>query len=179
MTNLNLGTRLATMFLDHIIMTFVIFVFALPIFVVDMMALFNDEASTPAMNSNVIYLTVFGFSLYFNKDIYGGRSIGKRIMKLQVVEANSGKPASELRCFVRNLTIILWPLEIIVSLFSNDRRLGDFIAGTRLTPYDEEAHRSNQNGLQIALALALALLYTYLVTVFPINLISGQDVFSF
>ena len=38
--------------------------------------------------------------------------------------------ASSLKCLIRNITIILWPIEVIVVLVSPSRRIGDFIAGT-------------------------------------------------
>ena len=45
------------------------------------------------------YLAMFGFALYFCKDIFNGRSIAKRILNFQVVDnytGESGKPLEVL-----------------------------------------------------------------------------------
>jgi uncharacterized RDD family membrane protein YckC len=78
------------------------------------------------------------YSFYFIKDIFNGKSIGKMAIGLQVVDIDSGKPASLIKCVLRNLTIIIWPLECIIALFNLDRRLGDYIAGTRLDYYEKK-----------------------------------------
>lgn len=33
---------------------------------------------------------------------------------------------------LRNITLIIWPVEVVVSLINPGRRLGDFLAGTRV-----------------------------------------------
>ena len=71
--------------------------------------------------------------LYLNKDFFNGRSLAKRLFKLQVVDAG-GLPASELRCFVRNVTFFLWPLEVLVLLMGRHDRLGDGLARTHVWP---------------------------------------------
>ncbi|RZJ94004.1 MAG: hypothetical protein EOO60_03985 [Hymenobacter sp.] len=58
----------------------------------------------------------WGFGLllvfYLNKDFFNGRSPAKRLLHLQVLNV-SGRPANELRCFLRNVTFFLWPLEVL------------------------------------------------------------------
>ena len=41
-----------------------------------------------------------------------------------------------MKCFIRNLTIPIWPIEIIFVLINPKRRLGDFIAATRIDYVD-------------------------------------------
>jgi len=69
--------------------------------------------------------------LYLNKDFFNGRSPAKRLLHLQVLDA-SGRPANELRCFLRNVTFFLWPLEVLVLLLGQRGRLGDALAGTHV-----------------------------------------------
>ena len=71
-------------------------------------------------------------TLVQTKDIIYGKSIGKRLMGLCVKDINTGKDANEIYCFVRNLTVVVIPLELFfISLAQlTSRRLGDVIANT-------------------------------------------------
>jgi len=66
------------------------------------------------------------------KDIIYGKSFGKRVMGLCVKDVNTGKDANEIFTFIRNLTIIVFPLELFFILLAQltSRRLGDVIANT-------------------------------------------------
>ena len=171
MTTLNSGTRLTTMFLDHFAMCFVITILVAPGMVYDMMQAFGDPNPPHKLFFGNYYLSIFAFSLYFNKDIYVGRSIAKRMLKLQVVDTKTNKPANPLKCFVRNLTVILWPIEGIVALINNERRIGDFLAGTKLTPYDPEQHKANANWPLIILAIMASIIVTYLTMFYPFEVL--------
>ncbi|MDR1238673.1 MAG: RDD family protein [Treponema sp.] len=57
---------------------------------------------------SIIYLIV--------RDIIGKRSIGKRVFKLKIINKSNGNEASILRRFVRNITWILGPIDVIVFL---------------------------------------------------------------
>jgi len=83
-----------------------------------------------------LLIFVFYFSIWTIKDSFNGRSIGKRIMRLQVVQSETNLAASPLRCFVRNLSLLLWPIEMIVILVRPGRRMGDFIANTKIVDYN-------------------------------------------
>ncbi len=67
-----------------------------------------------------------------------GKSIAKRSLKQEIVDVKTGEVASSLKCLIRNLTIVLWPIEVIVVLVSPSRRIGDFIAGTKVEFISEE-----------------------------------------
>lgn len=71
-------------------------------------------------------------AIYLNKDFLQGRSPAKRLLKLQVVDADE-YPANELRCFLRNITVLLWPVEVLVLLLGRHTRLGDTLAGTHVS----------------------------------------------
>ncbi len=73
--------------------------------------------------------------LYFailNKDFFNGQSVVNRLLGYQIVNNKTMKPASSLRCMLRNVLAPVWPIEVIFVLFSPSRRLGDFIAGTKI-----------------------------------------------
>jgi uncharacterized RDD family membrane protein YckC len=138
-TPIDAGLRLGSMLLDLIFMTIIAMVFFIPGFFSAFSTAFNSPHGQPApdfMDGGYGYIAMFGFALYFCKDIIGGRSIAKRILGLQVVDNSTGKAASPFRCFLRNITCVLWPIEGIVALINTSRRLGDRIAGTRLVRFD-------------------------------------------
>ena len=102
------------------------------------------------------YLGTFVFALYLNKDAVGGRSLAKRFMKLQIVDTKTEMPASAFACFIRNLTIIIWPIEVLISLFNQDRRIGDFIAGTKLIHFDAEKHHAKISLITMVLLIIIS-----------------------
>jgi hypothetical protein len=115
------------------------------------------------------YLNIIAFSLYFNKDVYSGRSIAKRLLKLQVVDIKTDMPANPIKCLIRNLTLVIWPIEVIVALINNERRIGDFIAGTRLTSYRPVQHNEPVNWAWIAVAIMISIIVTYFILFYPIE----------
>jgi len=167
MKTVDTGTRIGTMVFDHFTMTFIVMVLVAPGLVNDFMYAIGNPDAPPKLFLGNYYLNIVGFSLYFNKDIIMGRSIAKRTLKLQVVNNKTGQPANPLKCLVRNLTILIWPIEVIVALLNNERRIGDFIAGTRLTAYKSDEHNGKVNWALVLLALTISILFTYLVLVYP------------
>jgi len=136
---LTAGKRIGAMLLDHIVMAFVIMIIVMPAMISEIDSAFGDEPLTSkgAIDWSLI-LMCFGMALYFNKDMIQGKSIAKRALKQEVVNVKTGEVASALKCFVRNLTIAIWPIEVIVVLISPARRIGDFIAGTRVEQMSDE-----------------------------------------
>lgn len=121
---ISIKLRLGSMLLDHIIMCFVIIP---PLIILSLIS------SDPFETSQVEIVAYFVMMLiYFNKDLLNGRSAAKRISGLWIIDRKTGQPADELKCFLRNVTIPLWPLEAFISVLNPSRRIGDFIANTRV-----------------------------------------------
>jgi uncharacterized RDD family membrane protein YckC len=139
-TQIGVGLRLGEMLLDHFLMSLIAMPFFLPAVISTFIQTFkaSQELGPPPdfMGGVTGYIALFGFALYLCKDILNGRSIAKRILNLQVVDNSTGKAASPIRCFVRNITCILWPIEVLVAIINTSRRLGDRIAGTKLVRFD-------------------------------------------
>jgi len=74
----------------------------------------------------IVILTVL------NKDICNGRSIAKRVLGYQIINIKTNDAASDFKCMLRNITFIIFPVEVILALLKNKRRIGDLIAGTKL-----------------------------------------------
>tara|TARA_B100000508_G_C11465660_1_gene282088 strand:- start:1197 stop:1724 length:528 start_codon:yes stop_codon:yes gene_type:complete len=133
---LGLKRRLAGMLLDHIIMSFAF----VPVLIVISLIFGTGEPMNISVMERLSFLALFFF--YFNKDYFGARSLAKRSLGLVVISNKTNEKAIELQCFLRNITIPLWPLEVLVTLFSRSRRMGDLIANTRVEAYDKTSMAS-------------------------------------
>lgn len=154
----NAGTRIGSMLFDHIAMTFIAMIFFVPGMISGFSTAFeiNHEQTNPDIFGGLSYVGLIGFALYFCKDCINGRSIAKRALKLQVVDNKSGNVASTIKCFVRNIFCILWPIEVIVTLANPSRRIGDMVAGTRVIPFNPELEQPKVNFAQVGLSIVLA-----------------------
>src|SRR5262249_27317646 len=77
--------------------------------------------------------------------------------------------AGPLRCFVRNLTLWFWPVEVLLVLVNQDRRrLGDYLAGTRVVMRDpnEAAHPVQWGAVGLSFGSAMALVTAILFPFF-------------
>ncbi len=137
------GYRFLSMFLDSLI-------FMVAMWILSMLFLFPNMPNMaemmepghepPTFNfwpKYVMYFIGAIYALYFCKDSFNGKSPGKKIMGLQVVNHKTMLPANPWRCIVRNLFSIFWPIEAIVALANPSRRIGDFVAGTEVVSYEE------------------------------------------
>lgn len=80
--------------------------------------------------SNVILFSMLlslWVTIFLNKDIVGGQSIGKYIMQIRIVSSN-GLPIHMWKLVVRNIFNVLWIIELILWAVTN-RRLADDILG--------------------------------------------------
>ena len=134
----SVGTRLASMLLDHFMMSMIATIFFIPMMIKTFATALNisHEQTEIDLGGPLLYFSLLGFAIYFCKDTINGRSIGKRITQTQVLDNATGQVASPLKCFVRNIFCAIWPIEIRVTLINPSRRLGDQIAGTKIAPYD-------------------------------------------
>jgi uncharacterized RDD family membrane protein YckC len=167
------GLRLASMLIDHFAMTFIVMLIVLPGFAINMIDAFNLDHDPSSFGfGGMSFLYAFGFAAYFNKDIFNGRSPAKRILKIQVIDIKTGQAANSLKCLVRNLTIPLWPLEVIFVLFNPKRRLGDKIAGTRID-YIENPVKVKMDWTKFAIALLIAIGFSVLISL-PFTLLNTK-----
>jgi hypothetical protein len=81
---------------------------------------------------------IVSWLLFLLKDFYHGQGIVKRFFKVQVVDISTNKYATPLQRFIRNLTILVLPVEIVVLLINDGRRLGDIMADTVVTNYSPD-----------------------------------------
>ena len=130
------------MLLDHTIMCFIILP---PLIIISLILISDQPFKNHPIETGAFYLMIL---VYLNKDFVQGKSIAKRILGLKIVDRKTGQSASELRCFLRNMTVPIWPVEILTTLFSKNRRIGDFIVNTRIEIAEKESAKSILTGLK-------------------------------
>lgn len=153
-TVIDAGTRIGSMLLDHFFMTIIGMLFFIPAMVAGFSGVFttsHEQQDVTFFEGPWKYIAIFGFCLYFCKDVFNGRSIAKRILRLQVVDNNTGLAATPLQTFIRNIFCVFWMIEGIVALVNTSRRIGDRVAGTRLVYYDATAEKPKPSLIAIAL----------------------------
>lgn len=76
------------------------------------------------------------YVVFCSKDMMHGQSVGKRVYKIQIVDMVTGQKVGFVRCFLRNLPILIWPIEMLMIMSGKDRRFGDYLVGTKLEYYE-------------------------------------------
>ncbi len=61
-----------------------------------------------------------------------GRSLGKAIMRLQVIDVRTRRSASWQKKIIRNITTPFWMIELTVCFITKGLRLTDFWCGTKV-----------------------------------------------
>jgi uncharacterized RDD family membrane protein YckC len=148
--------RLGTMLLDHAIICFT----CLPaIFLLKTLIYPGIEGNR---TSELFILPVF--VIYFCKDCIQGRSLAKRMLKLSIVDHSSNVVATPVQSVIRNLLIVVWPIEVLVACFNQERRIGDHLAGTKLTyNYNPAIVVHKIDPWQLVMAISIAIVYTLLL----------------
>ncbi|MFE5318385.1 RDD family protein [Paenibacillus sp. NPDC056579] len=122
--------RFLAFLLDHLILSFV---YSAVLIFLSWESLITPNESNFNKPFEIFYpLLAVTLLTSFMKDIFNGRSIGKRIFKLAVRDAdNLNQVPNKFRLFIRNIPLVIWPLEIILLLIIN-KRIGDLIARTQV-----------------------------------------------
>src|SRR5690606_11498653 len=120
--------RIAAFIIDHFVMTFLM----VSIVFIALGPNFMDENNPSKMMTTMFVVMIPGFILYFAKDSLKGISTGKWIMGIMVRDENNQNEIPSFgRLFLRNLFIIIWPVEFIVLATNHQKkRLGDKVAKT-------------------------------------------------
>ncbi len=82
--------------------------------------------------------TAVMFCYFLFKDVVGGRSLGKRIVKISVHNASDYRLKPNIvQLIIRNFVLLLLHgIELFVVLFTpNHRRIGDYVTGTVVVEY--------------------------------------------
>ncbi|MBY7141534.1 RDD family protein [Virgibacillus sp. NKC19-3] len=144
-----LGSRAGAMIIDQIVLT--IFNIVITLFLVfainaDMDLLVTDSAA--AIVVILMFLAYWGY-FFVCEYFFGGRTLGKRLMGLRVIQDN-GHSITLLSSLIRNLlrVIDMIPMYltgmIMIFFHSKHKRLGDLVAGTLVVhePRPKKEHKA-------------------------------------
>jgi uncharacterized RDD family membrane protein YckC len=120
--------RIAAFMIDHFIFSFLL----VAIIFGSMGSDFMNQENPGKVMSSMLVIMLAGFVLYFAKDSVRGSSPGKWLMGISVRDKEDHASVPSVgRLFLRNLTVVIWPVEFIVLVANGEkRRLGDQLANT-------------------------------------------------
>ena len=158
--------RLMSATIDFVAMLVLAMLLSIPYMILQMV---GNSGSTSSTETSGLYtahdlvgkywfLGLIGYAAIFYKDGIRGRSIGKRAFNLQVITNSTGRASYSIRCVVRNIFMILWPIEAIVLLITPDRRLGDYLVGTRVTVLQDETAMGKSEWIKLGISFVAAYL---------------------
>lgn len=127
--------RLWLLLLGLMMMTVFTLIALIPSFIIDLLRGFSIIRYSIFIDYLVEYAIVMILAVFLAKDVFNGQSFAKRTLRFQVLNNNTGEVATPLQTVVRNLTALIWPAEIIMMIINPSRRIGDYIANTRLERY--------------------------------------------
>ncbi|NLB54617.1 MAG: RDD family protein [Lentisphaerae bacterium] len=120
--------RLLGFLIDYLITAFI---FLLPFWFLVMTPVINGIELGGSIIVRALISTYIAFLYLILRDLPLKCSIGKRILKLKVVDSTSKQNAQITQKLIRNLTWLLGPVEIVYYLFTG-KRIGDMIAKTEV-----------------------------------------------
>ena len=131
--------RIAALIIDHFVISF----FIVSAVFIALGPGFLDETNRRQMPDIMAVAVLVGFFLYFAKDSVKGVSPGKWVMGIGVRdEASLYEVPSFGRLFLRNIFIIIWPVEgIVLAVDPEKKRLGDKVAKTQVVENEKKANR--------------------------------------
>lgn len=157
------SSRIFAFIIDHFILTLII---VFPFFFI----LMNEELQLVFKFAFIGIWIFLALILYALKDSFKGKSIGKHMMGIAVRDENQqGDVPSISRLFLRNIMLVIWPVEFII-LAANDRkqRLGDKIAHTIVV-------KERKISVWKVIAAVLMALITTFILIFMIIILSLKN----
>lgn len=106
------------------------------------------------------------FIVYLNKDIYEGQSPMKLIMGYKIINNKTGEHPNEIYCLIRNLTILIWPLEAVFLIVKPSRRIGDYLINSKLINFNTNNNYKKNNKNKISVHKIIAILLSAIFSIF-------------
>jgi uncharacterized RDD family membrane protein YckC len=120
-------SRITACVIDLFVMTFVM----ISIASIALGSDFIDKYDIAYIQTILLLVIIPSLILFFSKDSFRGISAGRWIMGIMVRNESDNHVPSYIRLLIRNLFIIIWPVELIVLLVNNNKgRIGDKVTKT-------------------------------------------------
>ncbi|MFY0590992.1 RDD family protein [Roseivirga sp.] len=163
--------RLAAFMIDHFIFTFLIVCCT---FAASGTGFLND--TDPFGYIPVIITALLGFTAYFSKDCIKGQSPGKWFLQLKVRKKNNLNEIPSVRqLLLRNVFLIIWPIELIVLITSSEKeRLADKQIGTVVIKSEEAISKTPR----IALITSFFMVFFAFIFLFISSAIKNSDAYK-
>lgn len=87
------------------------------------------------------------------------------------MDNSTNTAASPFQCFVRNITLLIWPIELLVTIISPTRRIGDAIANTHVIQYEAEQPLDNINWLKVLGTIFIGFFILLIILFFTFNIL--------
>jgi len=110
-------------------------------FCLKLLRTWTAEASALVNLFTIVFVLLYPAIFILRDFIFGGRSIGKRILGLVVLDRNTGEAAKGKKLFLRNLFLIAMQIDAIV-LFISGTSIGDRVAQTVVVLEKEQVQES-------------------------------------
>ncbi|MHC5310903.1 RDD family protein [Myroides sp. LJL116] len=164
--------RIAAFLIDHFVITFFIVAILFLCYAEELINEDSPEAIIPILLSVLLP----GFILYFAKDSYQGISLGKWIMGIMVRDQNNlNKVPSFGRLFLRNLFLIIWPIEfLILATNKQNQRLGDTLTKAVVL---KNPIRSSKSSRIIALVSVVILFFVFMIFI-GASMVKNSDAYK-
>ncbi|NOU93105.1 hypothetical protein GC093_07660 [Paenibacillus sp. LMG 31456] len=125
-------TRLGAFFIDYLLVCIVVAIFS---FLISWNIMTQSPMS--AENFNKLrklnyFITAIGLIITMFKDVVNGRSIGKRMTNISVIDSKRNDQVPSIwRLILRNITLLIWPVDLLYFLISGNR-IGDILFSTQV-----------------------------------------------
>lgn len=157
------GHRFAGMFIDYLIIFFGLGIVAvITLLLIDMNAPVVDMDISVA-ETVVKWAMIILLALWMAKDVFGGQSLAKRVLKQQLLSNKTEEVADPFLTLLRNLFSFAFPVEFVWAMVNPERRLGDLVAGTKLVSYKDSTPAPSAPIWRSFLALSLSFVCLFLL----------------
>ena len=104
----------------------------------------------------IVALSVFFIMCFLGRDGFTGQSIGKRLLGLEVV------PLSPIRLFLRNISLLVWPLELVYFIIRG-KRISDVILNCQVIKAQGKKHVHRRDAVKNAAIIAITTIVVSLI----------------
>ena len=92
-----------------------------------------QQAYAPANLGMMLVMLLYPIGFILRDVIFLGRSLGKRIVGLTIIDKKDGRPATFIKRIIRNIFLLFMQFDVIVMLIIG-RSIGDCVAQTLVVP---------------------------------------------
>lgn len=164
--------RIAAFFIDFFVLNSILIIAFFLFFGNDLM----KEGSPEIIHKKISFVTISGLILFVIKDSFHGISLGRWLFSIMVRDRkNTNIAPSFFRLIIRNLLLVIWPIELLVSISNKDkRRLGDKLSQSVVIKNDKKHNKL----LTILISCFLVTLFFVISSFIFGNLIKSSEAYK-